>query len=72
LDSVSQNESRVVSPRISPIARPCQISIVPEPPKTRSGKVMRRLLHDVAEGRELGDVSTLADPKVFDSIKKDR
>ncbi|MDI9933806.1 acetyl-coenzyme A synthetase, partial [Rhodococcus sp. IEGM 1354] len=53
-----------VSKEISPIARPREISIVPELPKTRSGKIMRRLLRDVAEGRELGDVSTLVDPKV--------
>ncbi|OZE43619.1 acetate--CoA ligase, partial [Rhodococcus sp. 05-2254-2] len=56
-----------VSKEISPIARPREISIVPELPKTRSGKIMRRLLRDVAEGRELGDVSTLVDPKVFEA-----
>ncbi|OZC41664.1 hypothetical protein CH286_11865, partial [Rhodococcus sp. WWJCD1] len=61
-----------VSKEISPIARPREISIVPELPKTRSGKIMRRLLRDVAEGRELGDVSTLVDPKVFEAIKKGR
>ncbi|MEF9412475.1 acetyl-coenzyme A synthetase, partial [Rhodococcus sp. IITD102] len=48
-----------VSTEISPIAKPRQISVVPELPKTRSGKIMRRLLRDVAEGRELGDTSTL-------------
>src|SRR5262249_24907804 len=51
-----------VARAISPIARPRAITIVPELPKTRSGKIMRRLLRDVAEGRELGDVSTLVDP----------
>ena len=61
-----------VSKEISPIAKPREISIVPELPKTRSGKIMRRLLRDVAEGRELGDVSTLVDPKVFEAIKKGR
>ncbi|MBY4112110.1 acetate--CoA ligase [Rhodococcus fascians] len=61
-----------VTKEISPIARPREISIVPELPKTRSGKIMRRLLRDVAEGRELGDVSTLVDPKVFEAIKKGR
>ena len=55
-----------VSTDISPIAKPRQITIVPELPKTRSGKIMRRLLRDVAEGRDLGDTSTLVDPKVFD------
>ncbi|WP_326731652.1 acetate--CoA ligase [Streptomyces phaeochromogenes] len=58
-----------VSREISPIARPRQIVIVPELPKTRSGKIMRRLLRDVAEGRELGDTSTLVDPKVFDALR---
>ena len=57
-----------VSREISPIARPREIHIVPELPKTRSGKIMRRLLRDVAEGRELGDTSTLVDPKVFEAI----
>ena len=46
---------------IGPIAKPRQILVVPELPKTRSGKIMRRLLRDVAENRELGDVTTLAD-----------
>ncbi|MBP2193710.1 acetate--CoA ligase [Nocardia goodfellowii] len=59
-----------VSRGISPIARPREIHVVPELPKTRSGKIMRRLLRDVAEGRELGDTSTLVDPKVFESIAK--
>ena len=54
---------------ISPIARPREIHVVPELPKTRSGKIMRRLLRDVAEGRELGDTSTLVDPSVFDAIR---
>ncbi|NLE80240.1 MAG: acetate--CoA ligase [Rhodococcus sp.] len=58
-----------VSKDISPIAKPRQITIVPELPKTRSGKIMRRLLRDVAEGRDLGDTSTLVDPKVFDAIR---
>jgi len=42
--------------------------VVPELPKTRSGKIMRRLLRDVAENREVGDVSTLADSTVMDLI----
>ncbi|WP_051186521.1 acetate--CoA ligase, partial [Nocardia tenerifensis] len=59
-----------VSQEISPIARPREIHLVPELPKTRSGKIMRRLLRDVAEGRELGDTSTLVDPKVFEAIAR--
>jgi acetyl-CoA synthetase len=58
-----------VSREISPIARPREIHVVPELPKTRSGKIMRRLLRDVAEGRELGDTSTLVDPTVFEAIR---
>jgi acetyl-CoA synthetase len=61
-----------VSKDISPIAKPREINIVPELPKTRSGKIMRRLLRDVAEGRELGDTSTLVDPTVFENIRKQR
>jgi acetyl-CoA synthetase len=57
-----------VATEISPIARPREIHVVPELPKTRSGKIMRRLLRDVAEGRELGDTSTLVDPSVFEAI----
>jgi len=58
-----------VSHEIGPIAKPRQIMIVPELPKTRSGKIMRRLLKDVAEHREVGDVTTLADSTVMDLIK---
>jgi acetyl-CoA synthetase len=58
-----------VAREISPIARPREIHVVPELPKTRSGKIMRRLLRDVAEGRELGDTSTLLDPSVFETIR---
>jgi acetyl-CoA synthetase len=57
-----------VAKEIGPIAKPRQIMVVPELPKTRSGKIMRRLLRDVAEKRELGDVTTLADPTVMNLI----
>jgi acetyl-CoA synthetase len=53
---------------ISPIAKPRQIILTPELPKTRSGKIMRRLLRDVAENRHLGDVTTLTDPTVVNMI----
>ncbi|MER5393191.1 acetate--CoA ligase [Saccharopolyspora sp. NPDC002686] len=59
-----------VSREIGPIAKPRQIMIVPELPKTRSGKIMRRLLRDVAENREVGDVTTLADSSVMNLISK--
>jgi acetyl-CoA synthetase len=59
-----------VRKEIGPIATPRQILIVPELPKTRSGKIMRRLLRDVAENREVGDVTTLADSSVMDLISE--
>ncbi|MHB1209777.1 MAG: acetate--CoA ligase [Acidimicrobiales bacterium] len=55
---------------ISPIAKPRQIILTPELPKTRSGKIMRRLLRDVAENRQLGDVTTLTDPTVVNMISE--
>jgi acetyl-CoA synthetase len=57
-----------VATEIGPIAKPRQVMIVPELPKTRSGKIMRRLLRDIAEHRELGDVTTLTDSSVMDLI----
>jgi acetyl-CoA synthetase len=57
-----------VRKEIGPIASPRQIMVVAELPKTRSGKIMRRLLRDVAENRELGDVTTLTDSSVMDLI----
>ena len=57
-----------VASEIGPIAKPRQVMIVPELPKTRSGKIMRRLLRDVAENRSIGDVTTLADSSVMDLI----
>ncbi len=59
-----------VRTQIGPIAKPRQVMIVAELPKTRSGKIMRRLLKDVAEHREVGDVSTLADSSVMDLISQ--
>ena len=59
-----------VAKEIGAIAKPRQVMIVPELPKTRSGKIMRRLLKDVAEHREIGDVTTLADSTVMDLISK--
>ena len=58
-----------VAREIGPIAKPRQIMLTPELPKTRSGKIMRRLLRDVADDRPLGDVTTLLDPTVVNSIK---
>ncbi|MEV7693310.1 acetate--CoA ligase [Microbacterium sp. NPDC089189] len=58
-----------VAQQIGAIARPRDVYIVTELPKTRSGKIMRRLLRDVAEGREVGDTTTLADTMVMSTIK---
>jgi acetyl-CoA synthetase len=59
-----------VGRKIGPIAKPANIVFTPELPKTRSGKIMRRLLRDVAENRALGDTTTLADPTVVEEIKE--
>jgi acetyl-CoA synthetase len=58
-----------VAKQIGAIARPKFLLFVPDLPKTRSGKIMRRLLRDIAEGRTLGDVTTLADGNVVDTIR---
>jgi acetyl-CoA synthetase len=68
-DEMADELRAQVAKEISPIARPREIHVVPELPKTRSGKIMRRLLRDVAEGRQLGDTSTLVDPSVFEAIR---
>jgi acetyl-CoA synthetase len=67
-DTVTNLRNHVAA-EIGPIAKPRQIMVVAELPKTRSGKIMRRLLRDVAENREVGDVTTLADSSVMDLIK---
>jgi acetyl-CoA synthetase len=59
-----------VAKKIGPIAKPANIVFTQELPKTRSGKIMRRLLRDVAENRALGDTTTLADPAVVEEIKQ--
>jgi acetyl-CoA synthetase len=59
-----------VASKIGPIARPKTVIFTDELPKTRSGKIMRRLLRDVAEGRVLGDTTTLADPAVVEEIRR--
>jgi acetyl-CoA synthetase len=59
-----------VGKEIGPIAKPKKVLLVTELPKTRSGKIMRRLLRDVAEHRTIGDTQTLADASVMDLIQK--
>jgi acetyl-CoA synthetase len=68
-EAVVADLRQLVATTIGPIARPRQILLTPELPKTRSGKIMRRLLRDVAENRALGDVTTLLDPTVVNAIK---
>jgi len=58
-----------VAKKLGPIARPRDVFLVPDLPKTRSGKIMRRLLRDVAEGKSLGDTTTLADETVVEAIR---
>ena len=69
-DATVQALRNHVAHEIGPIAKPRSIMIVPELPKTRSGKIMRRLLKDVAEGRDIGDATTLADSSVMSFISK--
>jgi acetyl-CoA synthetase len=59
-----------VTHRIGAIARPDEIFFSADLPKTRSGKIMRRLLKDIAEGRALGDTTTLADPGVVNRLRE--
>ncbi|PZM96009.1 MAG: acetate--CoA ligase [Actinobacteria bacterium] len=67
-EELTQELRNHVAKTLGPIAKPRQIMFVPELPKTRSGKIMRRLLRDVAENRSLGDVTTLQDSTVMDLI----
>ena len=66
---LGQELRRHVATKIGPIARPKTVIFTDDLPKTRSGKIMRRLLRDVAEGRDLGDTTTLADPAVVEEIR---
>ncbi len=69
-DAVLVDELKAhVAKKIGPIARPDEILFAAELPKTRSGKIMRRLLRDIADGRALGDTTTLADPAVVARLK---
>ncbi|HEX5821245.1 MAG TPA: acetate--CoA ligase [Solirubrobacterales bacterium] len=68
-DEIQKEINDHVARRISKIARPKRIIWAGDLPKTRSGKIMRRLLRDIGEGRELGDVTTLRDPNVMDQLE---
>ncbi len=69
-DERGQELRKHVATKIGAIARPKTIIFTEDLPKTRSGKIMRRLLRDVADGRDLGDTTTLADPAVVEEIKR--
>ena len=68
-DELREEIRQHVSTKLGAIARPKAVVLVPDLPKTRSGKIMRQLLRDVAEGRKLGDTTTLADASVVDEIR---
>jgi len=69
-DELREQIRRHVDTKLGAIARPRAVIIVPDLPKTRSGKIMRRLLRDVVEGRALGDTTTLADTSVVEAIRE--
>jgi acetyl-CoA synthetase len=69
-DELGEEIRQHVAAKLGAIARPRTVILVPDLPKTRSGKIMRRLLRDVADGRDLGDTTTLADSGVVDEIKQ--
>ena len=68
-DALKDEVKQHVAKKIGALARPDDVIYAAELPKTRSGKIMRRLLRDVAEGRALGDTTTLADPAVVATLK---
>ena len=69
-DELGEEVRQHVAKKLGALARPKTVIFTDELPKTRSGKIMRRLLRDVAEGRSLGDTTTLADPNVVEEIKR--
>ena len=69
-DELVQELRDHVGRSLGPIAKPARLLAVPELPKTRSGKIMRRLLRDIAENRDIGDTSTLTDSSIMDVIAK--
>ena len=71
-DDLRDRITSAVSSEIGPIAKPKSVLIVPDMPKTRSGKIMRRVLAALSNGEDTGDVTTLANPEVVDQIRKIR
>ncbi len=68
-DELARELREWIGEKIGKIARPKAVIIVDDLPKTRSGKIMRRLLKDIAEGKSLGDTTTLRDPAIVEDIK---
>ena len=69
-DELREEVRAHVATKIGALGRPEELYFAPDLPKTRSGKIMRRLLRDIAEGRDLGDTTTLADPTVVETLRK--
>ena len=68
--AIEQAVTKVIEMEIGKIARPKHVYIVPDMPKTRSGKIMRRVLAAISNGTDVGDVTTLANPEIVDAIRK--
>lgn len=69
-DELAKKVSDVVSNVLGKIAKPAHVYIVPDMPKTRSGKIMRRILASISSNKDVGDVSTLANPQVVEEIRQ--
>jgi acetyl-CoA synthetase len=68
-DALGAELKKFVGAKLGPVCRPDEVIFTADLPKTRSGKIMRRLLRDIAEGRVLGDTTTLADPGIVAGLK---
>jgi acetyl-coenzyme A synthetase (EC 6.2.1.1) len=68
--ALAQRISQAIETQISPVARPRRVWIVPDMPKTRSGKIMRRVLAALSTGGDPGDITTLANPEVVEKIRE--
>ncbi|MGH8746479.1 MAG: AMP-binding enzyme, partial [Burkholderiales bacterium] len=69
-DALAKRIIKAIETEISPIARPRKVWIVPDMPKTRSGKIMRRVLGALSTGKDPGDITTLANPDVVEKIRQ--
>ena len=69
-EEIENAVSECIVTTIGKIAKPKRVFIVPDMPKTRSGKIMRRVLAAISNGRDIGDVSTLANPEIVEHIQK--